>query len=101
MPLDGSWPPGPQGLLGFLQEQDCYLRAKFLTWVQQRRSQRDVPWLGSTAPRLNHRIMESLRLEKTSKIIKSNLQANTTKPGFVEMLRHCRASNAREKLCNF
>jgi len=29
---------------------------------------------------LNHRIIESLRLEKTSKIIESNYQPNTTMP---------------------
>ena len=29
---------------------------------------------------MNHRIMESFRLEKTSKIIRSNRQPNTTMP---------------------
>lgn len=75
VPPDGSWPPGPQRLHGFLQEQDCYLGAKFPAWVQQHRSRWDAPRPDSAAPGL--------------------------KSSFVGMLRRRSASNAREKPCNF
>lgn len=75
VPPDGSWLLGPQRLRGFLQEQDCYLRAKFPVWVQQHRSRWDAPRPGSAAPGL--------------------------KSSFVGVLRRRRASNTREKPCHF
>ena len=56
-----------------------------LKWTEQGDGRGDSCWEGLWAPRQvpqceNHRITESLRLEKTSKIIKSNHHPSTTMP---------------------